>query len=206
MRSMPEPIRVLVVDDQETFRRGLEAEDGIAVVGSTTDGAAALTLAAKNRPDVVLMDLDMPYGGVRAAGAIKRAVPGSRIVILTAPDDEARVFDAIKAGAVGGLPNSSPAVDAVAAIRSVHKGMCLIGSGVASRLMTEFASMAGGAHGQMPAPRLTSRELEVLKLMVGEHANHEIARLLFISENTVKNHVRNVLDKLQLYARWRDLT
>jgi DNA-binding NarL/FixJ family response regulator len=200
-----ESIRVLLVDDHALFQGGLdvtlEAEDDIEVVGRAVDGVAAVTLASETLPDVVLMDVSMPYeDGIRAVSAIKRAVFSAKILIFTKSNDEARLFYAIKAGAVGYLLKSGPVDEIIAAIRSVYKGMSFISPSMASHVISEFATMARGSDERVPAPRLTSRELEVLKLMVGEHTNREIARRLSISENTVKNHVRIILDKLQFYA------
>lgn len=202
------PIRVLVVDDHELFLQGLqtvlEIEDDISVVGRAADGQQALTLASGTTPDIVLMDVRMPgRDGIAAAGAIKRSVPRAKIVMLTVSDEESDLFEAIKAGAVGYLLKSIPPHEVADAVRAVHHGQSLISPSMASKLMAEFASMARGTEDRprAHAPHLTARELEVLKLVAEGRANREIARKLFISENTVKNHVRNILDKLQLHSR-----
>ncbi|CAI7974386.1 MULTISPECIES: response regulator transcription factor [Parafrankia] len=202
------PIRVLVVDDHELFLQGLqtvlETEEDISVVGRAADGQEALTLASGTTPDIVLMDVRMPgRDGIAAAGAIKRAVPRTRIVMLTVSDEESDLFEAIKAGAVGYLLKSIPPHEVADAVRAVHNGQSLISPSMASKLMVEFATMARGGEDRprAHAPHLTARELEVLKLVAEGRANREIARKLFISENTVKNHVRNILDKLQLHSR-----
>jgi DNA-binding NarL/FixJ family response regulator len=205
-----EPIRVLVVDDHELFLQGLQTtldvEDDIVVVGRAPDGREAVRLASDTIPDIVLMDVRMPHGdGIEAASAIKRAVPSAKIVMLTFSDDESDLFDAIKAGAVGYLLKSIPPHEVAVAVRSVHDGMSPISPFMASKLMNEFVSLARGTDSDrprgVPAPHLTARELEVLKLAAEGRANREIARRLFISENTVKNHIRNILDKLQLHSR-----
>jgi DNA-binding NarL/FixJ family response regulator len=206
--AMSEPIRVLVVDDHVRFRRGLEsilaAEDDIEVVSGAADGLAPAALAAEGRPDIVLVDIDLPdRGGIRVTGAIKRVAPSAKIVMFAVSDDEAQLFEAIKAGAVGYL-RKGPADEIVAAVRSVHNGMSPIGPTLASRVMNEFAARARESDRRTPAPRLTDRELEVLRLTAGEQTNHEIASRLSISANTVKHHVRNVLDKVQLSARMKD--
>ncbi|MCK9897031.1 response regulator transcription factor [Frankia sp. AgB32] len=202
------PIRVLVVDDHELFLQGLqtvlEIEEDISVVGRAGDGQEALTLASGTLPDIVLMDVRMPgRDGIAAAGAIRRAVPRTRIVMLTVSDEESDLFEAIKAGAVGYLLKTIPPHEVAGAVRAVHNGQSLISPSMASKLMVEFATMARGTEDRprAPAPHLTARELEVLKLVAEGRANREIARKLFISENTVKNHVRNILDKLQLHSR-----
>ncbi|WP_416210850.1 response regulator [Frankia sp. Cr2] len=205
----PEPIRVLVVDDHELFLQGLETvldlEDDITVVGRAADGRQAVVIATGTTPDIVLMDVRMPHrDGIDAAGAIKREVPTAKIVMLTVSDDESDLFEAIKAGAVGYLLKSIPPHEVAGAVRAVHNGLSLISPSMASKLMVEFATLARGSDdrpSRVPAPHLTARELEVLKLVAEGRANREIARKLFISENTVKNHVRNILDKLQLHSR-----
>ncbi|MBX6390145.1 MAG: response regulator transcription factor [Frankia sp.] len=202
------PIRVLVVDDHELFLQGLqtvlEIEDDIQVVGRAGDGQAAVSLAAGTTPDIVLMDVRMPLrDGIAATGSIKRAVPNAKIVMLTVSDEENDLFEAIKAGAVGYLLKTIPPHEVADAVRAVHHGQSLISPSMASKLMAEFASMAQGTDSRprLATPHLTARELEVLKLVAEGRANREIARKLFISENTVKNHVRNILDKLQLHSR-----
>jgi len=203
-----EPIRVLVVDDHALFRRGLEMvlgqEKDIEVVGEAGDGAEAVELASALLPDIVLMDVRMPRrSGIEACTAIKDVVPSAKIVMLTISDDEADLYDAIKAGASGYLLKEISIDEVAAAIRSVDGGQSLISPSMASKLLTEFATMIkkGDERQQVPAPRLTDRELEVLKLVAKGLNNRDIAKELFISENTVKNHIRNILEKLQLHSR-----
>jgi DNA-binding NarL/FixJ family response regulator len=203
-----EPIRVLVVDDHALFRRGLEMvleqEPDIDVVGEAEDGADALSKATETTPDIVLMDVRMPKrGGIDACTAIKAAVPSSKIIMLTISDEEADLYDAIKAGAMGYLLKEISIEEVASAIRAVHGGQSLISPSMASKLLTEFASMIkrGDERQQVPAPRLTDREMEVLRLVAKGLNNRDIAKELFISENTVKNHVRNILEKLQLHSR-----
>jgi DNA-binding NarL/FixJ family response regulator len=203
-----EPIRVLVVDDHALFRRGLEMvlgqEPDIEVVGEAGDGAEAVDLASQLLPDIVLMDVRMPRrSGIEACTAIKDVVPSSKIVMLTISDDEADLYDAIKAGASGYLLKEISIDEVAAAIRSVAGVQSLISPSMASKLLTEFATMIkkGDERQQVPAPRLTDRELEVLKLVARGLNNRDIAKELFISENTVKNHIRNILEKLQLHSR-----
>ena len=123
--------------------------------------------------------------------------------MLTISDEEADLYDAIKAGAMGYLLKEISIEEVASAIRAVHGGQSLISPSMASKLLTEFASMIkkGDGRDRMPAPRLTDRELQVLKLVARGLNNRELARELFISENTVKNHVRNILEKLQLHSR-----
>ncbi len=203
-----DPIRVLVVDDHALFRRGLEIvleqESDIAVVGEAGDGAEAVEKAGDLLPDIVLMDVRMPRrGGIEACTAIKDVVPSTKIIMLTISDEEADLYDAIKAGATGYLLKEISTDEVAAAIRAVAGGQSLISPSMASKLLTEFASMIKRTdeRPKVPAPRLTDRELEVLKLVATGLNNRDIAKKLFISENTVKNHVRNILEKLQLHSR-----
>ena len=206
--TFAEPIRVLVVDDHALFRRGLEMvleqEPDIEVVGEASDGAEALEQATETTPDVVLMDVRMPRrGGIDACTAIKDAVPSTKIIMLTISDEEADLYDAIKAGAMGYLLKEISIEEVASAIRAVHGGQSLISPSMASKLLNEFASMIKRTdeRQQVPTPRLTDREMEVLRLVAKGLNNRDIAKQLYISENTVKNHIRNILEKLQLHSR-----
>jgi DNA-binding NarL/FixJ family response regulator len=203
-----EAIRVLVADDHALYRRGLEMvlgqEDGIEIVGEASDGAEAIRRAEELLPDVVLMDIRMPRrSGIEACTAIKDVVPSTKIVILTISDEESDLYEAVRAGANGYLLKDVPGEEIAAGIRAVAGGQSLISPSMASKLLSEFATMIKKSEErpQMPVPRLTERELEVLKLVARGMANRDIAKELFISENTVKNHVRNILEKLQLHSR-----
>jgi DNA-binding NarL/FixJ family response regulator len=201
-----EPIRVAVVDDQELFRRGLtmllSVEDDIEVVGEASDGIAGTELAASAVPDVILMDVRMPKrSGIEACVAIKESAPTARIIMLTVSDEEADLYDAVKNGASGYLLKDSSIDEVAQAIRVVADGQSLISPSMAIKLLDEFKQMSRSDRQQVPTPRLTDRELEVLKLVAHGLNNREIAKRLFISENTVKNHVRNILEKLQLHSR-----
>jgi two-component system NarL family response regulator len=203
-----EPIRVLIVDDHALFRRGLQMvlqqEPDIEVVGEAADGSEAVSQAMDTTPDIVLMDVRMPRrGGIDACTALKDAVPSARIIMLTISDEEADLYEAIKAGAMGYLLKEISIEEVASAIRAVHGGQSLISPAMASKLLTEFASMIkrSDERQQVPAPRLTEREMEVLRLVAKGLNNRDIAKQLFISENTVKNHIRNILEKLQLHSR-----
>jgi two-component system NarL family response regulator len=203
-----EPIRVLVVDDHALFRRGLqmvlEQEPDIEVVGEASDGSEAVVVASETLPDIVLMDVRMPKrGGIDACTSIHDVVPSAKIIMLTISDEEADLYDAIKAGAMGYLLKEISIEEVASAIRAVHGGQSLISPSMASKLLTEFAAMVKKTDEkqQVPAPRLTDREMEVLKLVAKGLNNRDIAKQLFISENTVKNHIRNILEKLQLHSR-----
>ncbi|HEX2051740.1 MAG TPA: response regulator transcription factor [Actinomycetota bacterium] len=203
-----DPIRVLIVDDHALFRRGLqmvlEGEADVDVVGEASDGHEALARAVETTPDVVLMDVRMPKRtGIEATRAIKDALPTTRILMLTISDEEADLYEAIKAGASGYLLKEISIEEVSSAVRSVHQGQSLISPVMASKLLNEFAAMVKrrDERTQMPGPRLTDRELEVLKLVARGLNNRDIGEELYISENTVKNHVRNILEKLHLHSR-----
>jgi two-component system NarL family response regulator len=203
-----EKLRVLIVDDHALFRRGLQMvlkqEDDIEVVGEAGDGSDAVNKAQESMPDVILMDVRMPRrSGIEATEQIKDLLPHAKILMLTISDDEADLYDAIKAGASGYLLKEIPIDEVAEAIRSVWQGHSRISPSMAAKLLTEFAAMSKRAEErpQLPAPRLTDREMEVLRLVAQGMNNRDIAKALFISENTVKNHIRNILEKLHLHSR-----
>ncbi|MGH9150250.1 MAG: response regulator [Acidimicrobiales bacterium] len=201
-------IRVLIADDQPLFRRGLnvvlQTEDLIEVVAEAEDGEEAIAKAAEFAPDVVLMDVRMPrVNGIEAARAIRSVAPTTKILMLTVSDEESDLFEAIKAGAVGYLLKEVSVEEVADSVRAVVQGQTLISPSMASKLLAEFLSLDRRVNekAQYPSPTLTSRELEVLKLVAKGMSNREIADNLYISENTVKNHVRNILEKLHLHSR-----
>ena len=201
-----EPTRVLVVDDQELFRRGLTmvigALDGIELVGEADNGKDAVDVAVRTDPDVVLLDVRMPArSGIETCAELKAVMPSVRIVMLTASDEETDLYDAIKSGASGYLLKDASIDEVAKAVRLVADGQSLISPAMAVKLLDEFKQLASSGAATVTAPRLTDRELEVLRLVARGSSNREIARDLFISENTVKNHVRNILEKLQLHSR-----
>ena len=206
-----EPIRTLIVDDHALFRRGLEmvleAEPDIELVGQASDGEEAVEKAGESLPEVILMDIRMPRSsGIEACRALKELVPSAKIVMLTISDEEGDLFEAIRAGASGYLLKDIPLDEVADTVRAVHDGQSLINPSMAGKLLTEFATLARRDDDdprpqQVPAPKLTDREMQVLKLVARGMNNRDIAKQLFISENTVKNHVRNILEKLQIHSR-----
>jgi two-component system NarL family response regulator len=210
LRRSQEPIRTLIVDDHALFRRGLEivlvSESDIEVVGQAGDGAEAVRKAGESVPDIVLMDVRMPRSsGIQACRAIKEVAPSAKIIILTMSDEEEDLFEAIRAGASGYLLKDIPLDEVAEAVRAVHGGQSLISPSMAGKLLTEFATLAKRDQEQppqqLPAPKLTDREMQVLRLVARGMNNRDIAKELFISDNTVKNHVRNILEKLQIHSR-----
>jgi len=203
-----EPVRVLMADDQALFRRGLfvllGSEPGIEVVAEAQDGEEAIARAAELAPDVVLLDVRMPrMDGIEAARRIRELLPSTKVLMLTVSDEEDDLYEAIKAGANGYLLKEVSVEDVAAAIHAVVQGQSFISPSMASKLLREFNALARQAaeREQLPAPVLTPRELEVLRLVARGMSNKDVADHLFISENTVKNHVRNILEKLHLHSR-----
>jgi DNA-binding NarL/FixJ family response regulator len=203
-------MRILLADDHALFRDGLAsllAAWGHDVVGQAADGTAAVELAMRLLPDVVLMDVAMPGGGgLGATREIAVATPAVAIVMLTASEDIDDLFDAIKAGARGYLLKNLESAELRGMLEAVARGEAAITPAIAARILAELArpsSPAAQAAGSVPRDpdRLTERELDVLRLVVAGRRNKEMAAELGISENTVKFHLRNILDKLHAQSR-----
>ena len=196
-----EPIRILIVEDQTLMRQGLstilDLEPGLKVLGQAADGEEGARLALELRPEVILMDVQMPgVNGVEATARICREWPEARIIILTTFDRDDYVFQGVRAGALGYLLKDTPAEQLVSTIRRVHSGEVFIQPEIASRALRELM------HPQAkPLVTLSEREREVLVLLAQGQSNREIAERLVIAEGTVKNHVSNVLGKLQAENR-----
>jgi DNA-binding NarL/FixJ family response regulator len=213
--SLPaEKIRVLIVDDHAVVRQGLRtflelqndpAALPIEVVGEAANGAQAVALAGRTRPDVVLLDLVMPeLDGIAALPQIIARSPRSRVIILTSFGEEDKVFPAIRAGAHGYLLKDIPPNDLVQAVRAAHAGKAQLHPDIARKLMSAVANQEEAPpRGSPPAggDELSEREREVLRLVARGLNNHEIAARLVISEKTVKTHVSSILGKLGLADR-----
>jgi two-component system NarL family response regulator len=197
-------VRVVVADRQPLYRRGvadvLGDERDIVVVGETGDGADVPALVAKVRADVVLLDLEIPGGGVDACSRLSERRPEARVVVLTQADDDADLAGAVRAGARGYLRKDTAPEELVSAVRTVASGGSLLSPAMASRMLDEFAVLVR-RQDSLSGAALSRRELEVLSLVAQGLGNKAIADRLFISENTVKNHVRNIHEKLQVHSR-----
>ncbi len=197
-------ISVVVADDEELFRRGLRTvleTDAGFTVAEAADGAEAVARTTALAPDVVLMDVRMPkMGGIEAAAQIRDVAPSTRVVMLTASDDDDDLYGAVRAGANGYLLKDSSFDTVVGAVRAAARGESLINPSMATKLLAEFSALADGRRPDPVSP-LSERELDVLRLVAQGHTNRETAAALNLSENTVKNHMANILDKLHLRSR-----
>ena len=196
-------LRVLVVEDHPLFRRGvlalLEAADGLTVAGTAASGEEAVAAAGELRPDVVLMDLQLPgISGIEATRAIVTAQPDARVLVLTLFEDEDSVFLALRAGARGYVLKDADEEELTGAIRAVARGEAIFSRAIAERVLTFFAA-------PRPAPKafpeLTDREREILSMIAAGHPNPSIARALFLSPKTVANYVSSIFAKLQVADR-----
>lgn len=203
-----ERTKVLIVDDHRVVREGLSAilktKENIDVLGEAQDGQEAVEKARSLLPDVVLMDVSMPkMTGVEATRIIKREFPHIGIIALTMYEEQQYIFDLVRAGATGYLLKDSDSGQIVKAIQSVYRGESLIHPAVASKILAEFSLLAQkkGKKASWVEHDLTEREITVLRLVADGKTNKEIANNLDLSEKTVKNHVRNIFHKLQVYDR-----
>jgi two-component system, NarL family, response regulator LiaR len=199
---MPDPIRVLIVDDHSVVREGLRAflelQDGFEVVGEAADGEKAIVSATRLRPNVILMDLVMPQlDGVAAMRRLREEVPDARVIVLTSFLDDDKLLPALRAGAAGYLLKNAEPQELARAVRAAHSGEAVLDPVVAARLVETLAA----ADGQEPLDRLTPREREVLGLVGRGFSNKRIAKELGIAEKTVKTHVGHVLAKLGVTDR-----
>jgi DNA-binding NarL/FixJ family response regulator len=205
---MSEPIRLVIVDDQQLFREAiktlLSVQPDFDVVGEATNGLEALSLVEDLTPDIVLMDLRMPVlDGVRATREIKEKFPETRVVILTTFDDDADLFEGLKAGAAGYVLKEISSEQLFEAIHAAARGELFLLPSATARVVAEFSRLATTNREEAPANAelLTKREIEILKLVSTGVSNKEIGEILFITEGTVKNHMTNILNKLDVRER-----
>jgi len=200
------PIRVLIADDHRLFRQGLrqicETVGGFEVVGEAENGQVAVDLARQLKPDVILMDINMPVlDGVQATSFIAENTPAVRVIILTMYRQDRYVFEAIKAGARGYLLKDIDEEELVKAVRVVHQGEALIDPGLAAKLLNEFRRMGTATPETEPAERLTQAEMDVLRLVAQGEDNKTIAEQLSLTERTVANRLSDVYQKLHVNNR-----
>jgi len=201
--------RILLADDHDLFREGLisliSTEPDLEVVGQALDGLEVLDQARRLRPDLIVMDINMPLcDGLEATRLIRAEWPEARILILTVHDEDQKLFEAIKSGASGYVLKNTSAVEFLRALRSALVGEAPLPPRLAARLLDEFARMANRSDPPAPIPmpsELTPREREVLSLIADSAADKEIATQLDLSLHTVKSHVRNILGKLHAANR-----
>jgi len=198
---MPDPIQILIVEDQTLMRQGLKTildlEPGLRVIGEAGDGESGVRLALELRPDVILMDVQMPQlNGVEATAQLCRQWADAKVIILTTFDRDDYVYQGVRAGALGYLLKDTPADKLIETIRRVHEGEVFIQPEIASRALREMMRPTASI-----LAALSEREHEVLVLLAQGDSNKDMAEKLFITEGTVKNHVSNILSKLQAENR-----
>ncbi|NMG09012.1 response regulator transcription factor [Brasilonema sp. UFV-L1] len=199
-------IRILLVDDQLIIRQGLksllESNSDMQVIGEAENGQRALEVISRLQPDVVLMDIRMPVmDGVAATGAIARQYPDTKVLVLTTFDDDEYVSQAMRLGAKGYLLKDTEPDELALAIRAIYKGHTQLGPGLFEKALISVTTPAPSMKHPPELGQLTPRELDVLRLMASGANNREIAQSLFLSENTVKNYVTNILSRLNLRDR-----
>jgi len=197
-------MRILIADDHTLFRdslRSLLESHDLEVVGEAENGEVAVKMAWELKPDLVLMDLSMPeMGGLEATRQLVSELPEVKVVILTASEDDSDLFEAIKSGAKGYLTKNLESDQFFTLLEGIGRGEPALSGGIARKLLDEFAKPKGDKEWDPDA--LTQREQDVLQLMVaGTTSNRDLAEALGVTENTVKFHVRNILDKLHLHNR-----
>lgn len=202
---------VVIVDDAELFREALRAafvQEGFEVRAVAADAMHAIDMAREHQPDLVMLDLLMPgMSGVEVVGAIIKSSPTTRVVLLTSSESAKDLLAAVKAGASGYLTKDTPLPRLVAAMHDVLEGGAAVSPAMGGKLFSALRDLLRH-HGEAVArsPELTGRELEILGYVSAGKTSKEIAAELYISENTVRNHVRNVLDKLGLKSRFEAVT
>lgn len=202
-------IRVLLADDQALFREGLHTllslHGDIQVVGQASNGQEAVDQALRLRPDVVLMDMQMPLlNGIGATRRLKQSLPECRVIVLTTFNDNETIFDALRAGAVGYLLKDVGSAQLADSIRRTARGESILDPSVAAKVVAEFSrvsSLVGRTSSEVLPEPLSEREIELLRLIASGLSNKEIGETLFITEGTVKNHITHILGKLGVRDR-----
>ncbi|TEU16561.1 MAG: response regulator transcription factor [Anaerolineales bacterium] len=200
-----QPTKVLIVDDHALFRQGvrnaIECQEEFEIVGEAGDGIEALAKARELKPDLILMDINMPHGnGLETVSAIKREWPGVKIIMLSVHDEDENLFEAIRRGAEGFLSKNVRANNLLDSLRDAMRGKAALSGPMTGKVLMEFARLAE-TEAERIASQLTPREKQVLHKMSEELTNRKIALSLCISENTVKTHVSHILKKLDLQTR-----
>ena len=203
---MGDKIGVLIADDHPLVREGvrkiLSTSDDIEVVGEASNGEEAVLLAAEKKPDVILMDINMPVlDGIEATKKIKASSPGTKIIALTIHEQEEYLFELIKAGACGYILKDINPDDLVSAVIGAYRGRSYLPPSMTSKVFEEFNRLAVRQNEKAGTRGLTRREMDVLQLVAKGSSNREIAQMLFISEKTVKNHLTSIFQKLGVQDR-----
>jgi DNA-binding NarL/FixJ family response regulator len=211
MGEVMDPIKILIVDDHEVVRNGISVMMGrqqdFAVAGEAQNGFEAVEKARYLHPDLILMDLRMPQmDGVAAMRKIREELPEMKFIVLTTYDNDEYIFDAIEAGAKGYLLKDASREELFQAVRAVYRGESLIEPGVAAKILDRLAQLSRQANQPAAAQILSEREIEVLQLIAGGAPNKAIASALSISESTVKTHVANIFQKLDVNQRTEAVT
>ncbi|MEC4818185.1 MAG: response regulator transcription factor [Scytonema sp. PMC 1069.18] len=198
-------IRLLLVDDQPLFRQGLASllslEEDLEIIGQASHGKEAIALTETLQPEVILMDVRMPIcDGVVATREIHQRFPWIRILVLTTFDEDEYIWQSLQAGALGYLLKSTPSAQLAAAIRTLHQGHCQLGPTIAPKVFSQLRPPVANKH-STSQQHFSDRELEVLNLIAQGKSNREIAKILFLTEGTVKNYVTQILGRLGLRDR-----
>lgn len=202
-------IQLMIADDHKLFREGLKAllavTDDIEIVGEAEDGESAIKKCLELQPDIILMDINMPgLNGIHATQKILEKLPQTGVIMLTMLEDDASVFNAMRAGAKGYLLKGADPKEVLSVIRAVAEGQALFGPAIATRLMNFFKELTlkpAAEQSKSAFPELTDRELEILRLISQGLNNSEIAQKLVLSPKTVRNHITNIFSKLQVADR-----